>query len=162
MDFGRSTKLIEIIRRPGFIALAAMALQAKIRGQFDAVERLFPGRARDWTEAMGYIGVGLLAGLVSSAVAVTSPFWGRVPRGGRILAGLMYAVLVGGAILVAQVEGRYAGSASYPDYVIFLGWVGLFLLPPVLAGSGMPYLVWKRLAPWLAGKGSSGEGERPG
>ena len=141
----------------GFIALAVMALQGKIRGQFDAVERLSPGRVRDWTEAMGFIGLGLLAGVVSSAVAVSSPFWGRVPRWGRILLGLMYAVLVGGAILVAQAERRYIGSASYPDYVIFLGCVGLFLLPPVLAGSGMPYLVWKRIAPRLTQNRSSGE-----
>ena len=141
----------------GFIALAVMALQGKIRAQFDAVERLSPGRVRDWTEAMGFIGLGLLAGVVSSAVAVSSPFWGRVPRWGRILMGLLFAVLVGGAILVAQAERRYVGSASYPDYVIFLGGVGLFLLPPVLAGSGTPFLAWKRIAPWVTKKRPSGD-----
>lgn len=133
----------------GISAVAAMALLPKIRGQFAAVDRVDMGPLRDWTAAMGYIGIGLLLGVVFSALSLSSPCWGRIARGWRVVFGIVYLAFACGVMAVIGIERHFVGSVSFADYLTFLAVTGLFLLPPVVLGAGIPYITWSRIAPLL-------------
>jgi uncharacterized membrane protein len=98
---------------------------------------------------MGFIGLGLLCGITLGAMAVSSPFWGRVSPVWRILMGVAYLVLVAGAVVVGKVEREWVGSTDTAGYLMFLGLVGFFVVPLVGVGKGLPSVAWGKIAPLL-------------
>ena len=108
---------------------------------------------------MGFIGLGILFAIICAAVVISSPFWGRIAYGWRILFGLLFLAFDCGTIAVIGAERAFMHSVDYPDYITFLGVVGLLLLPPVIVGFGKPYMTWRWLSSYVTKKLPSNQSE---
>lgn len=141
----------------GIIATAAMGIVPKIRAQFTSLDRLEPGPLRDWTAAMGAMGIGVMMGCVVVALTFSSPFWGRIARAWRFILGCAYLALLSGAIMVMRIERGYVGSVNPIESVLFLVGIGLFLFPPVVLGRGLLGLASCWITSLLMKKSSSND-----
>jgi hypothetical protein len=128
-----------------FIAFVAVLVVPKVR------EQLTAPRATPDMIAIGYVGIGVLIGVVLCAVSVTSFFWFRVPVWFRIFTAIIIAALVAGYFrvcsLYASSPHAFGNPVSGSELFTFFGTLAAFTFPLLVTGYGYLGLIqriWHR------------------